>query len=55
LEPRLVIGLDMRAKNPDWTRYHRLVAEMRTVMHYYQEGDYYPLTPYSLDNSVWMA
>ena len=53
--PWLGIGLDVRAKNPDWTRYHHLVAEMRTVMHYYQEGDYYPLTPYSLDNSVWMA
>ena len=53
--PWLGIGLDVQTKNPDWTRYHRLVAEMRKVMHYYQEGDYYPLTPYSLDNSVWMA
>ena len=41
-------------KGLDWTKYHRLVAELRKVADYFS-GDYYPLTSYSLDNTVWMA
>jgi alpha-galactosidase len=31
-----------------------MLEQMRTVRPYYY-GDYYPLTPYSQDNNVWIA
>ena len=53
--PWLGIGRsDPRRKGLDWTKYHRMLGELRKVADYFY-GDYYPLTPYSLDNSVWMA
>lgn len=38
----------------DWTEYHRMVGQWRRVCGYFL-GDYYPLTSYSLDNTIWMA
>jgi len=53
--PWLGIGQpDPRKPGQDWTTYHRQIGQLRKVMDYFS-GDYYPLTPYSLDNSVWMA
>ena len=53
--PWLGIGRsDPRRKGQDWTNYHRMLGELRKVAEYFS-GDYYPLTSYSLDNTVWMA
>ena len=53
--PWLGIGRDQpQRKGLDWTKYHKMVAEWRQVVPYFY-GDYYPLTSYSLDNTVWMA
>jgi alpha-galactosidase len=53
--PWLGIGQpEPKKSGQNWTKYHRMVAELRKVMDYFS-GDYYPLTPYSLDNAVWMA
>jgi len=53
--PWLGIGRnEPRKQGLDWTRYHRMVADWRKVAGYFL-GDYWPLTPYSLDNGVWMA
>lgn len=51
--PSLNIRLDVREKL-DYDRLRQLVHEWREVAKYYY-GDYYPLTPYSLDDDVWMA
>jgi alpha-galactosidase len=45
---------DMRVKNADYDLMRRLTEEFRQVADYYL-GDYYPLSPYSLENNVWMA
>ena len=53
--PWLGIGRDRpQREGLDWTEYHRMVGQWRRVCDY-MLGDYYPLTPYSLDNTVWMA
>ena len=41
-------------EGPDWSNYRRMIAELRHVAPYFS-GDYYPLTPYSLDDTAWMA
>ncbi len=38
----------------DWTRYLGMVEDWRKTCSYLL-GDYYPLTPYSLDDTVWIA
>ena len=38
----------------DWSKYHGMVAEWRKAADYFL-GDYWPLTSYNLDNSLWMA
>ena len=43
-----------RSMGLQWTDYHRKIGELRQVADYFF-GDYYPLTSYSLDNTVWMA
>ena len=45
---------DIRKPGADWTTIRRLVDNWRKIAHYFF-GDYYPLTPYSLERSVWMA
>jgi alpha-galactosidase len=43
-----------RQEGLDWTDYLRMVKEWRSACDYFL-GDYYPLTPYSLEDTVWMA
>ncbi len=43
-----------RQEGLDWTDYLRMVKEWRTASDYLL-GDFYPLTPYSLEDTVWMA
>ena len=45
---------DMRKKDLDYGLLRKLTAEWRSVAPNYL-GDYYPLTPYSLEKSAWMA
>jgi len=53
--PWLGIGRDRPQRaGLDWSDYHRLVDDWRRGCDY-MLGDYYPLTPYSLDDTVWMA
>ena len=47
-------GPDPRSKNVDFPALNRLAAEWRRVAPDYY-GDFYPLTPYSTDDSAWMA
>jgi alpha-galactosidase len=44
----------MRNKNLDYESIRRLFGQWREIGKYYI-GDFYPLTPYSLENDVWMA
>ncbi|MCL5098611.1 MAG: alpha-galactosidase, partial [Candidatus Omnitrophica bacterium] len=52
--PSFIACWDMRNRNLDYDLFRRLVGEWRQFANDYF-GDYYPLTPYSLDNDVWMA
>lgn len=52
--PALSGAWDMRLKDIDYAAIRRLIGQWREVAHYYY-GDYYPLTPYSLDKNVWLA
>jgi alpha-galactosidase len=50
----LVFGLDMRVKELDYDTLRRLVRQWRSISADYY-GDFYPLTPYSLEKDVWIA
>ena len=53
--PWLGIGREQpRKAGLDWTGYHRMVDQWRRTRDH-MLGDYYPLTAYSLETSVWMA
>ena len=52
--PSLGFGIDIRVKDLDYAALRRLVGQWRSTSPYYY-GDYYPLTPYSLDNTAWIA
>ena len=52
--PALGTGPDPRSRNVDFGKLERLIAQWRAVAGYYY-GDYYPLTPYSTDDSAWLA
>jgi len=45
---------DVRRKDLDYDLIRRVLGQWRRYADYYF-GDYYPLTPYSLDPSLWMA
>ena len=45
---------DVRRNDIDWEIYRRLEDDWRSVAPY-MLGDFYPLTPYSLDEGVWIA
>ena len=45
---------DVRDKNLDYNLLRKLTGQWRAVAANYL-GDYYPLTPYSLEKSAWMA
>jgi alpha-galactosidase len=46
--------IDTRDESKDMAPIHKAFAEVRRVMPYLF-GDFYPLTPYSLEEDVWMA
>ena len=48
------ISVDMRNKNLNYELIRKLVKQWREVAPNYY-GDYYPLTPYSLGNDMWMG
>lgn len=52
--PSLVCIFDVRIKELDYDGIRRLVAGWREINKYYY-GDYYPLTPYSLDERAWIG
>ncbi len=47
--------MDLRRTDHDYDLARRLLAEWRDVTPTMVEGDYYPLTPYTLDESDWMG
>jgi alpha-galactosidase len=47
-------GADPRGKNVDFAALSRLAAQWRQIAPYYY-GDFYPLTPYTTDDSAWVA
>jgi alpha-galactosidase len=50
----IVSGWDLRRKDLDYTLARRLVHQWEEIAPNYF-GDFYPLTPYSLQNDSWMA
>jgi len=52
--PSLGSGIDIRVREIDYDALRRLVGQWRTISRYYC-GDYYPLTPFSRENNVWIA
>jgi len=54
MTPALGLICDVRNKDMDWDLYRRMIAQWRQVADCYL-GDYYPLTPYSLDETRWLA
>jgi alpha-galactosidase len=52
--PAIVTDWDVRQKNLNYPLARRLVHEWEEIAANYL-GDYYPLTPYSLENDVWCA
>jgi alpha-galactosidase len=48
------IGLGVRDTDPDWPALNRFLADHAAVAPSYY-GDYYPITPYSTAETVWMA
>ncbi|MDD5705664.1 MAG: alpha-galactosidase [Kiritimatiellae bacterium] len=54
MSPSLAFDFDPRRDDLDHDLWRRLMTQFKSVAeHYY--GDYYPLTPYSLRENVWMA
>ena len=47
-------GLDVRLKNLDYAAVRRLIGQWRQIASSYY-GDFYPLTPWTRDDTVWMA
>jgi alpha-galactosidase len=52
--PSFGTGPDLRREGVDYSGWRRRGAEWRSIAPYFY-GDYYPLTPYSLDNHAWLA
>ena len=54
MHPAIVANCDVRDRSLDYDLLRKLVAEWREASPSYY-GDYYPLTPYSQAEDVWMA
>ena len=54
MAPWSAVCYDTRKDNLNYDLIRRFLAEWRQVAPYYL-GDFYPLTPYSLEENVWMA
>lgn len=52
--PNMTLSMDARRTDLDWELLRRLVAQWRSVSDNFL-GDFYTLTPYSLEKSSWMA
>ena len=52
--PAFGMCCDVRKPGVDWGKFRRLTEDWRRVAPCFL-GDYYPLTPYSLEPTVWMA
>ena len=52
--PSTVMGHDVRNKNLNYGLLRKLIKQWREVAPNYY-GDYYPLTPYSLGNDMWLG
>jgi len=52
--PHFTACFDMRRKDLDYDLIRRVMGQWRQFATYYF-GDYYPLTPYSLENTDWIA
>lgn len=52
--PSTGFGIDMRVREIDYGALRKLVAAWRKISPNYY-GDFYPLTPYTMDKSAWMA
>lgn len=52
--PSLNCGFDMRVKEIDYEALRKLFDQYRAISKYYY-GDYYPITPCTRDNSVWIG
>ncbi len=52
--PASRIGWDTRDESLDYPLLRRMIAECKRVQQY-MLGDFWPLTPYSLNNDAWMA
>ena len=52
--PSLVCLFDVRIKDRDYDTIRRLIEGWRKMNKFYY-GDYYPLTPYSLDETAWIG
>ncbi|MBN2293328.1 MAG: alpha-galactosidase [Pirellulales bacterium] len=52
--PSLGLGIDVRIKDLDYQKLRKLIDGWREISKYYY-GDYYPLTPYSLDDKDWLG
>ncbi|MBN1443354.1 MAG: GH36 C-terminal domain-containing protein, partial [Planctomycetes bacterium] len=50
----VVLGYEMRSKDLEYALLRKLAAEWRRIIHCFR-GDFYPLTPYSLDEESWIA
>jgi alpha-galactosidase len=52
--PSLGSGIDIRVRELDYDALRRLYNQFRQISPFYY-GDFYPLTPWTRDNKVWMA
>jgi alpha-galactosidase len=52
--PSLGSGIDVRVKEIDYAALRKLFGAWRRMSRFYY-GDYYPLTPYSQEENVWIA
>jgi alpha-galactosidase len=54
MAPAIGMGADPRSKNVDFPSFSKLASQWRRIAPYYY-GDYYPLTPYTTEDSAWVA
>ena len=54
MNPSIVLNLDVRIEDADYPLLRRLLAQWREIQDDYR-GNYYALTPYSLQNDVWIG
>lgn len=52
--PSMLCSIDIRDKQLDYSRLRKLISQWRQINKYYY-GDFYPLTPWSRENNVWIG